>query len=244
MTASSSATSLLPRSLALSLLWSERTAPHTATLLFGDDEPHTLGATPLLEAIADWDARAVWAVLPAPGDPQGLPPAVAALAVLAGEAVVVQRASGTTVLVPDVMPFGSELEPGTLVRWHGHDGTGVRPPQFSPGEARLALHESLTEAISALTALDVAKERPELREAFLDLSGPPDGGTAALVHGLDDRRAELVVRAVRVLVITDLAAQDHGAAVTAGQMDARGAVLRDLERAARTAVAVATIRAL
>ncbi|PWD49545.1 hypothetical protein C8046_01260 [Serinibacter arcticus] len=233
---------VLPRSVALALLWTELDAPHTATLLFDDDEPHTLGARPLLEACRELDARHVWPVLPAPGDPQGLPPGAAAHAVVAGEAVVVEHPGGTTVLVPDVVPFGTELEPGVLVRWRAHDGAGVRGPAVSPGEARLALHAALQEAIAELTALDVAKERPDLREAFLDLTGPPDRDTDALTHGLDDRRAELLLRAVRVLTITALAAQDDGAAVTAGQMNARSAVLRELERSARAAVAVASVQ--
>lgn len=231
----------VPRSVALALLWSQRDAG--ADLIFGQDEPHTLGAVPLLEALADVRARAVWALLPAPGDPQGLPPGVAAGAVLAGEAVVVAHDGGTDVLVPEVIPFGTELEPGTLVRWRRWDGAGTRTPSASPGEARLALHQVLQDAVAELTSLDVAKERPELREAFLDLTGPPDRDTEALTLGLDARRAELLVRALRVLVIVELASQDDGAAVTAREMSARSAVLRDLERAARDAVAVATAHA-
>jgi len=235
---------LLPRSVALALLWSERNGPRTGMLLFGDDEPHTLGALPLLESLADVEANAVWALVPVPGDPQGLPPGVAAAAADAGEAVVVQQPGGTTVLVPDVIPFGSELEPGVMVRWRRHDGAGTRSPAASPGEARLALTESLATAVDELTALDVARERPELREAFLDLSGPPDRRTEALTYRLDDRRAELLVRALRVLEIVRLADEDDGAAVTAGEMTARNASLRELARAARAAVGVATAHAV
>ncbi|GMA31053.1 hypothetical protein [Litorihabitans aurantiacus] len=232
---------LLPRAVTLALLWPELQGPRTGMLLFGDDEPHTLGAAPLLPATADWDVVATWGLVPAPGDPQGLPPGVAARAAEAGEACVLQHRDGrTSVLVPDVMPFGSDLEPGVLVRWRSHDAAGVRAPVGSPGEARLALHEAMTHAIDELTALDVARERPELREAFLDLTGTPDSRTQALTYALDDRRAELLVRAFRLLEIVRLASQDEGAAVTATTMGARGAVLLDLARAARTAVGVAT----
>ena len=46
------------------------------------------------------------------------------------------------------------------------------------------------------------------------------------------------------MAIVDLASQDDGAAVTLGQITARTGVMRDLDRAARQAVAVGSYRRL
>ena len=50
------------------------------------------------------------------------------------------------------------------------------------------------------------------------------------------------MQAARVLRIVELAREDDGAAVTAGQVAARSAALGPLGHAARSAVAVATLR--
>ncbi|WP_281862339.1 hypothetical protein [Salana multivorans] len=218
---------LLPRAVRLALAWE---------VGGGDAVAPGLGA------------ELLWAALPAPGDPQGLPPAV--VRETDGDdadgAVVVRARTGTWALLPTVTRYGSRLEPGESVAWRvmdaGGPGVAVRPPSLAPGEARLALVSALHEATDTLTALDVAKERPELREAFLDLTGPPDPDVGELLVALDDRRAALLVQAARVLRIVELAREDDGAAVTAGQVAARSAALGPLGHAARSAVAVATLR--
>ncbi|HEX5331296.1 MAG TPA: hypothetical protein VFW79_01490, partial [Cellulomonas sp.] len=125
----------LPRSVALAL-WLQDLGPASAAdpapvarlvaAVQSDDEPHTveapdsaqLGST-LAELVAAWavGARSVAAVLPAPGDPAGVPAVIGHLAAAAGECVLVATASGSYAAIPTVEDFGSVYEPGHLVRW-------------------------------------------------------------------------------------------------------------------------------
>lgn len=240
---------LVPRAVALVLLADRlgTTEARALALLEGADEPHRIGVRPLAVALPELltttGTGVAWAVLPVPGDP-GVPPSAAAPALPAGEAAVVRGTRDTVVLVPDVAAFGSALEPGWTVRWRPVAlGPGaVVPPPADLGEARLALVHALHDATDELTRLDVARERPELREALLDLSGPADDRTAELLESLPERPAAALLQALRVLRIVELAEEDPGAAVTAGQLGARSAALAALARAARVVVAAATVR--
>lgn len=232
---------LLPRSVRLALLWESLDSDQVYRDFCDGDEPHRLHGLELRTALGLLSPQALWAVLPGPGDVQGcrVPAALEA-----GEAVVVQVARDIRVLVPAVQHFGSELEPGTLVRWEEYDGAATLSPSLTPGEVRLALVHALHEATETLTALDVSRERPDLREAFLDLRGPVGPAVEDVLATLPERSAALLVQALRVLRIVELARGDVGAAVTAGQTAARATALAPLERAGRTAVAVATFRRL
>lgn len=262
---------LLPPSVVLALSL-DRLDERRLGLLQGDDEPHTLGSDPLPLALRVLGATEVWAVLPAPSDPQGLTPPAAAPAAAAGEAVLLALGPGasdaasapgapdapaasgtpgtpgrpTAVLVPERTAFGSAWEPGAMVRWRRYSGA-VAPtgrPSIGPGEARLALVSALHAAIEELTRLDVVRERPELREELIDLSGPAPDPDAEVLGTLPDRAAALLLQALRSLRIVELAARDEGGATTARQVEARSAALRALARHARDAVAVATYRRL
>lgn len=236
----------IPRSLQLALTWEAVRAGSSIALrdLQGEDEPHLLGGGPLVPALAGLSAHALWCLIPATADPQGLPPGIATAAIEAGEALVLQGPDGVSALVPQVQVFGSELEPGAFVRWRLLDATGVTAPTASPGESSLALLNTMRDAIDELTRLDVAQERADLREAFLDLTLPATPSFAHAVEPLPERRRDLLLRAIRLLAIVDLATQDHGAAVTLGQITSRTSVMRDLDRAARGAVAVGSYRRL
>jgi hypothetical protein len=168
----------------------------------------------------------VGVALPAAGDPVGLagPAAFNAEAVDAGEAVLLDGAG--LGLVP--------TQVGAGVFWQV--SRAQAPPPADLGEADRDLRAVLREAADTLAALDVARWRPEVADALLNLrrSGSPD-----LPPGMDPRAVALLTTAARCLVIVDLARRTEGAVATAHEADARAAGLRPLDRAARRALAAA-----
>lgn len=252
----------LPRSVLLAL-WLAEPGPgagpvqRTLDAVQGDDEPHrveVVGATPpglgeegamLADLVAAWASgpRTVAAVLPAPGDPAGVPAAVAGPAQEAGEAVLISTADGDFAAVPRVEVFGSVYEAGHLVTWRvhavpawqhalvGHVGTLA--------EAERELTTALARATEALTTLDVARWRPDAADRIAALRSTPDA-RGVLPPGLEPRRVRVIGSALRLRAIVDLATADDGAAVNLWQADQRTSALRDVDRAARRALAVAT----
>lgn len=186
---------------------------------------------PGLLSLETWIARAgalrrCAAVLPSPADP--LPGLSAALE--AGEGVLVENASRRLLLVPE--------SSGASVRWQAEELTAVIPP-FDAAHARRATYQATEEAITALTELDLARERPELAEELTDLI------TAVLdprlvPPSLAPRHRELLERSLRLAAICALALSDDGAAATAAQAQRRRQVLRPLLAVARQGVAAAT----
>lgn len=245
----------LPRSARLALwgsaaLRGELPADQACARVTRDDEPHLLRggvgwepAATLVELLDDLRAsgvRGLRLVLPAPGDPLGLPgpPAFNADAVEAGEAVLGD--AGTPFgLVPEVREFGSVLEPGALVTWHAHEvGTARAGSVESPVDAERALHEALATATSALADLDVSRWREDAAERIAALRGgalPRD----AVPPGLDGRTVGVLVTATRVREIVSLATEDDGAAVSGWEATQRARVLRDVDGVARRALAAA-----
>ncbi|MCL3777584.1 MULTISPECIES: hypothetical protein [unclassified Actinomyces] len=172
------------------------------------------------------------AVLPSPADPvPGL-----ALALEEGEAVLLEGGAGSSLEGRSVLlvPRAS----GTSVTWAAHV-LGSSPAPFDASQARRDVHRATEEAIEALVALDLARERPDLAEVLTDLV------TAVLDPGLlppwlDARRRDLLERSLRLSGICELALADDGAAATASQGLARSRVLRRLGAVARHGVAAAT----
>ena len=217
----------------------------------GDDEPHTVvglqGTGDLAQLVRAWCADAgpveVAALLPAPGDVSGLPPWVAAAAVEAGECLLVHL-GGSWAVVPQVVAFGSHLEPGYQVTWTVHqvEDWRLRVPGVvgTLGEAEQALRACLRTATQALVDLDVARWRPDAAAAIAALRATADLGLPA---GLDPRVVRVVGDAARLRTIVELATADDGAAVSLWQADQRTAALRDVERSARRAIAAATLAA-
>ncbi len=181
-------------------------------------------------------------VLPAPGDPLGLPgpgPFTQA-ALLAGEGVLALRPDGTgSGLVPALTSHGSDLD-GTVttVRWTASPVAFTAPDQgpFLP-EAEHDLRLGVVGAARALADLEVARWSPEIGDALHDLR-------AAARHGLDEdelpgswppRARQVLVQARLLADVVRLAAQDLGGAVDASQAEARDRVLRDLARVVRRA---------
>jgi hypothetical protein len=113
----------------------------------------------------------------------------------------------------------------------------ARPRQLVDlGEADRALREALTRAAAALAELDVARWRPEVADELMDLRHRP---TYDAPRGTPTRAVGLAGRALQAMGIVDLALEDHGAAVTAGEIAGRELALKPLGSAARHALVAA-----
>jgi len=185
---------------------------------------------------------AVRLVLPAPGDPLGLPgpgPFTDA-ALLAGEGVLAVRPDGSGWgLVPHLQSHGSELD-GTVttVTWQCHPVLAVGP---DPGpflhEAEHDLRVGVMEAVQALSDLDVVRWDPEVAEALDDLRRARRKGISddELPGSWPTRAREVLVRTRALATLVQLASSSTGGAVDSREAEARAAVLRDLARVVRRA---------
>jgi hypothetical protein len=206
------------------------------------DVPGTWTDVPLGNAIALLSKRhpdEVRLVLPAPGDPRGLPGPgpFSGAALVAGECVV----AGEIGLVPEVRTHTSGSgDTFETVLWRVFN----LPPEPrshdepSPAEAEGELSAALIAATTALTKLDVAQWRPELAGALAALRRP-DNGTD-LPPGYDARARRLYARASvldRVLALAELSAP--GGAVNGFEAQQRDAALRPLTTACRRALVAA-----
>jgi hypothetical protein len=207
------------------------------------DAPGTWRDVPLkdgLPAFARLHPDDIRLVLPAPGDPRGLPgpgPLTGA-ALVTGEAVVTSEFG----LVPEVRRHtsGSGVEFETVL-WQAHpvpaDGFN-RGFQIGPAEAEAELTAALAEATTQLTRLDVAQWRPELAGALAALRRPES--TATLPPGFDPRARRLFARASILDQVLALAEHNApGGAVNGYEAQQRDAALRPLTAACRRALAAA-----
>jgi len=181
-------------------------------------------------------------VLPAPGDPLGLPgpgPFTTA-ALTAGEGVLALRADGTGHgLVPSLTSHGSALD-GTVttVTWQAYDVAMTAP---DPGpflhEAEHDLRLGVMEATQALTDLDVARWDPDVAEALEDLRRSQRRGMSddELPGSWPTRAREVLVRTRALATLVQLADQTMGGVVDSREAEARARVLRDLARVVRRA---------
>jgi hypothetical protein len=205
------------------------------------DAPGTWTDVPLsagLPIFAKLHPDDVRLVLPAPGDPRGLPgpgPLTGA-AMLAGEALMTPSFG----LVPEVRSHtsGSGVTFETVL-WRVI-GTGEYRPGFQMGaaEAETELTQALSEATTRLTRLDVAQWRPELAGALQALRRPDS--TATLPPGFDPRARRLFARASvldQVLALAEHSAP--GGAVNGYEAQQRDAALRPLTAACRQALVAA-----
>jgi len=181
-------------------------------------------------------------VLPAPGDPRGLPGPgpFAGAALVAGEAVV----AGDLGFIPEVRSHtsGSGMTFETVL-WRVFPlpaAAASTPSSGEPGtaEAESDLSVALAEATARLTRLDVAQWRPELAGALAALRRPDAG--IDLPPGFDPRARRLFARASvldRVLALAEHAAP--GGAVNGYEAQERDAALRPLTTACRRALVAA-----
>ena len=189
----------------------------------------------------------VGAVLPVPGHVTGVPGVALTDAVDAGQCLLVATPEGSWAAVPAVEHFGSELEPGTLVRWLLHPFPFAERPVATLlgqagtlADARRELTAGLVQAGDALAELDLASWRPDAaREAAALLR--EDVASDLLPPGLSGPRVDVLSRAARLLALVQLALEDDGGAVVAQQGAVRRRLLGDLEHTARRALAAASV---
>ncbi|MCX2182920.1 hypothetical protein KV205_20665 [Streptomyces sp. SKN60] len=178
-----------------------------------------------------------WRVaLPAPGHPLGLsgPPEFNTRALDAEEAVVGFGAPYG--LVPEVSEAGPVGDVHVEVVWHCLPVREAPPADVpSLGEAERELAEALREATTVLTRLDVAAAGPAAEAARDAYRARAEAGREVLAPGYPPRAVRVLELAQRIGLLVDLAYDGHGGAVTAGEMAARGAALRPVERVARRA---------
>ena len=214
-----------------------------------DDDHRFVGLAaddlPLTQAVARLRADGTTrlrVVLPAPGDPVGLPgpgPFTSA-AMAASEGVLALREDGLgTGLVPVIGVHGSPFD-GTVttVTWTAYAVTAAGP---DPGpflhEAEHDLRLGVAEAVRALAELDVARWRPEVADELQSLRRAARRGidTDELPGGYPPRAREVLVRARQLAGVLQLADGDPGAAVDSREAAERAAVLRELARVVRRA---------
>ena len=178
-------------------------------------------------------------VLPAPGDPRGLPgpgPFTGA-ALLTGEGVV----AGSLGLVPEVRVHTSGSgDTFQTVLWRFYVLPAAPRPFDEPSaaEAEAELSAALMSTTTALTKLDVAQWRPELAGALQALRRVDN--STDLPPGYDARARRLYARASvldRVLALAELSAP--GGAINGYEAQQRDAALRPLTQACRRALVAA-----
>jgi hypothetical protein len=178
-------------------------------------------------------------VLPAAGDPIGLPgPGLFTGAALdAGEGVVAGRFG----FVPELREYTSGSgDSFTTVRWQVFEVADVPAARVSagPAAAEADLNAALADTTTALTRLDVAQWRPELGGALAALRRPDN--STELPPGYDPRSRRLFARASvldRVLALADEHAP--GGAINSFEARSRDDVLRPLATACRRALVAA-----
>jgi hypothetical protein len=178
-------------------------------------------------------------VLPAPGDPRGLPgpgPFTGA-ALVTGEGVL----AGGYGLVPEVRSHvsGSGDEFQTVVwQWHPLPGGPAGGGEPGAAEAEADLNGAMLDATAELSRLDVAQWRPELAGALAALRRPDFAGD--LPPGYDARARRLYARASMLDQVLALVGQSApGGSVTGYEAQRRDEALRPLLTACRRALAAA-----
>ncbi|TMR95307.1 hypothetical protein EJK15_29555 [Nonomuraea basaltis] len=190
--------------------------------------PTVAGEVPLRKYLANLRAgglRELRLALPAPGDPLGLsgPASFNSAAIDAGQAVIAVLDDGNLGLVPAPDRRGSSY---VGVRLDVHDSGPVRHDLPSLAEAERELSDAIRAATEALASVEgPAKDRPELGRQGGELAP----GYPARAH----RVSTLATRLAAVLRHAD----ERG--LTTGQIAARGAALRELDRAVRRALVAA-----
>lgn len=208
------------------------------------DAPGTWTEVPLREGLTVFSRLhpdEIRLVLPAPGDPRGLPgpgtPFTGA-ALVAGEGVVAGRLG----LVPEVRVHTSgsgDTFSTVLWRCHPVPDTATRTADAqSPADAEGELSTALAEATARLARLDVAQWRPELTGSLAALRRQDFGCELPPVY--DPRARRLFARASvldRVLALAEEAAP--GGAVNLHEARQRDEALRPLLTACRRALVAA-----
>ncbi|MDH6143834.1 MULTISPECIES: hypothetical protein [Kitasatospora] len=172
--------------------------------------------------------------LPSEGHPLGLtgPAEFNGAAMAVGEAVL---AVGLPIgFVPEIDAYGPPGDQSVTVLWRCWEVRDA-PPADVPSlhEAERELADGLREATELLARLDVAGAGPEALRALEQYRRR--GHSKLLAPGYPPRAVRVLESARQVSALLAIAADGHGAAVSAGEMAARTAVLTPLRRTARRA---------
>ncbi|MBE8473291.1 hypothetical protein IQ210_20255 [Streptomyces sp. 3R004] len=210
-------------------------AVHRVEGLPGESGP--VGLTLALGRLRALGVTGLRVALPASGHPLGLsgPPEFNARALEAEEAVICHGAA--LGLVPEVYEAGPDGDVHVEVVWHVLPVREASPADVpSLGEAERELAEALREATEVLTRLDVAGSGPVAEAAIDAYRARAERGREVLAPGYPPRAVRVLELAQRVGLLISVAYENgHGGAVTAGEMAARSAALRPVERVARRA---------
>jgi hypothetical protein len=201
------------------------------------DLPGAVAPVPLRSAVTAFThvpADQIRVVLPAAGDPRGLPgPGPFTAAALAAREAVICGGSG---LVPGTEWRASGSgDQWQVLTWRCHPAGPAAPDPLTLPEAEHDLLTALRESADALARLDIARWRPELAGALTSLR--QSDASSELPPGFDPRCHRVLAKAVTVGRILALAAGDApGGAITAWEAAERDTVLRPLATAARRAL--------
>jgi hypothetical protein len=170
-------------------------------------------------------ASTIGTAYPVEGDAVGLggPPPFNHAALDAREAVVTDAGIG---LVP--------VRVGAVLTWRAYAAHRRQLPDV--GEADRGLRTALLETAQVLADLDVARWRPEVADRLMNLR---HRGPLAAPPGVPTRCVDLAARGLQAAEIVELALEDDGAALSAGEIRARQDALVPLARAARRALTAA-----
>lgn len=160
-------------------------------LVHGDDLPFS--GHPAGPGVADWldglrghDVTGCRAILPVPGDLCGVPAGaeLAVTALDAGEGLLTTGRPGSPVwlLVPEVVEFGSEYEPGVQVTWHSRRLDAQPPTWLDPVEAEHALQQALLAVTAAMEDLDIGAAGPRQLAGLSSVRGGAHAGRTAPWH--------------------------------------------------------------
>lgn len=218
----------------------ELTAAHF-DLPLPTEQPHSPAM--LLATVRRAGASTARLILPVPGDLRGVGSGAqrtgsfGADALRSGQGVLLTRAD--IGVVPNTVADG-------VIRWTVHrTGTAAAPDQTGLTEAEHALRSAVRDAAATLSALDIARHRPEVRDQIADtLAARP---RPPWPQGTPGRVLRVLENADEVMAILSAAARDDGAAVSASEARARAEALRPLAaavRAARLAAVAEAVRAL
>jgi hypothetical protein len=219
---------------------------HVVEEVVGSDERHRVvglpGDTPGDQHGWSWalgrlrvlGVKGLRLALPSEGHLLGLtgPAGFNGAALAAGEAVL---AVGVPIgFVPEVEVFGPPGDQSATVLWRCAEVRDA-PPADVPSlqEAERELAEGLREATLLLSRLDVAGAGPEALRALEQYRRRAH--SELLAPGYPPRAVRVLESARQVSALLHIAAGGHGAAVSAGEMAARAAVLTPLRRTARRA---------
>lgn len=232
-----------------------RASPDEAAVrVWAGDEPHQVTGLPTepgptslpvaLGRLRAGGASALLLVLPAPGDPLGLPgPLEFNQAALDAAEAVLTVGGPPLALVPLVGRHGPPGDQTVTVTWQVWPVRPYRPGDLpSLPEAEQELAQAVRTVADELHRLDVARWEPEAAAAVAVLRRP-SGLDDPLPAGYPPAARRVLALSRRVAAIAALAARTEGAAVTGTEMAARASALQPLERASRRAQ-VAAVNAL